>query len=55
MADEKRMEIINSAGAAMDENYSDIKAFNSQNMMLSRQRSKDLNEVNVVKQLYGLQ
>lgn len=55
MADEKRMEIINSAGAAMDENYSDIKAFNSQNMMLSLQRSKDLNEVNVVKQLYGLQ
>ena len=55
MADEKRMEIINSAGAAMDENYSDIKAFNSQNMMLSLQRSKDLNEVNVVKRLYGLQ
>lgn len=55
MADEKRMEIINNAGAAMDENYNDIKAFNSQNMMLSLQRSKDLNEVNVVKQLYGLQ
>jgi hypothetical protein len=55
MADEKRIEIINSAGAAMDENYNDIKAFNSQNMMLSLQRSKDLNEVNVVKQLYGLQ
>lgn len=55
MADEKRMQIINSAGAAMDENYNDIKTFNSQNMMLSLQRSKDLNEVNVVKQLYGLQ
>lgn len=55
MADEKRMEIINTAGDAMDENYNDLKAFNSQNMMLSLQRSKDLGEVNTVKQLYGLQ
>jgi hypothetical protein len=54
MADEKRLQIVNGVGAAMDENYNDIKAFNSQNMMLSLQRSKDLNEVNVVKQLYGL-
>jgi hypothetical protein len=55
MSDEKRMEIINSAGESMDENYKDLKAFNSENMMLSLQRSKDLNEVNVLKQLYGLQ
>lgn len=55
MADEKRMEIINNADAAMDVNYNDLKAFNSENMMLSLQRSRDLNEVNVVKQLYGLQ
>jgi hypothetical protein len=55
MADEKRLQIINEAGEAMDENYNDLKAFNNQNMMLSLQRSKDLNEVNVVKQLYGLQ
>lgn len=55
MVDEKRMEIINDAGEAMDENYNDLKIFNSQNMMLSLQRSKDLNEVAVVKQLYGLQ
>jgi len=55
MADEKRMQIINSAGAAMDENYNDIKTFNSQNMMLSLQRSKDVDEINTVKQLYGLQ
>jgi hypothetical protein len=54
MADEKRMQIINDADNAVDENYNDLKAFNNQNMMLSLQRSKDLNEVNVVKQLYGL-
>jgi len=55
MADEKRLQIVNSTGAAVDENYNDLKAFNSQNMMLSLQRSKDLNEVNTVKQLYGIQ
>lgn len=55
MADEKRMQTINDAGTAIDENYNDLKAFNNENIMLSLQRSKDLNEVSVVKQLYGLQ
>ena len=55
MTDEKRMQIINDAGNAIDENYDDLKSFNNQNMVLSLQRSKDLNEVNVVKLLYGLQ
>ena len=55
MSDESRLDIINRAAEVMTENYSDLKAFNSQNMMLSLQRSKDLNEVTVVKQLYGLQ
>jgi len=54
MSDENRLGIINRAGEAIAENYSDLKAFNSQNMMLSLQRSKDLNEVAVVKELYGL-
>jgi hypothetical protein len=55
MSDEKRMQIINEAGNGIDENYNDLKTFNNENMMLSIQRSKDMNEVNVVKQLYGLQ
>lgn len=55
MTDEKRMQTINDACTAIDENYNDLKAFNNENMMLSLQRSKDLNEVSVVKQLYGLQ
>ena len=55
MSDENRLGIINQAAEAIAENYSDLKAFNSQNMMLSLQRSRDLNEVAVVKQLYGLQ
>lgn len=55
MSDENRLGIINKAAEAIAENYSDLKAFNSQNMMLSLQRSKDLNEVAVIKQLYGFQ
>jgi hypothetical protein len=55
MADEKRMQIINDAGTAVDENYNDLREFNNENILLSIQRSKDLNEVSFVKQLYGLQ
>ena len=54
MSDEKRMEIITDAGDRMDENYNDLKTFNTQNTMLSLQRSKDMEQVNVTKQLYGL-
>jgi len=54
MSDEKRMEIITNAGDQMDENYNDLKTFNTQNTMLSLQRSKDMEQVNVVKQLYGI-
>jgi len=54
MSDEKRLEIITAAGEAMNENYNDLKMFNNQNAMLSLQRSKDVNEANVVRQLYGI-
>ncbi|HEX5152864.1 MAG TPA: conjugal transfer protein TraI [Parafilimonas sp.] len=54
MSDEKRLEIITGAGEAMDENYDDLKMFNNQNAMLSLQRSSDLNEADVVRQLYGI-
>jgi len=54
MSDEKRLEIITGAGEAMDENYDDLKMFNNQNAMLSLQRSNDLNEADVVRQLYGI-
>lgn len=54
MSDEKRLEIINEAGTSIDENYTDLKLFNNQNAILSLQRSKDMNEAAVVKQLYNL-
>lgn len=55
MSDEKRMQIVDDTENAIDENYNDLKAFNNENMRLSIQRSKDLNEVSIVKQFYGLQ
>ena len=55
MSDQKRMEIINAAGEGMDETYNDLKSFNNENVILSLQRSKDLNDVTTVKQLYGIQ
>jgi hypothetical protein len=54
MSDAKRLEIINIAAEGMDTNYNDLKAFNQQNILLSLQRTKSKNDVDVVKQLYGL-
>jgi hypothetical protein len=55
MDDAKRIQIINAAANAIDENYNDLIQFNQQNISLSVQRSKDLSEINQVKSLYGLQ
>ena len=55
MTDAKRMEIINRAADAMQINLNDLRSFNSQNILLSLQRSKDENDVTVVKKMYGLQ
>ena len=54
MSDANRLELINAAADQIDVNYDDLKLFNKQNMMLSLQRSKDINEANVVKKIYGL-
>ena len=54
MSDAKRLEIINSAADQVEVNYNDLKAFNQQSILLSLQRAKGKNDVDVVKQLYGL-
>jgi len=54
MSDGKRLEIIERAADEIDQNYSDLKQFNTQNMLLSLNRAKDANEIDVVKELYGL-
>ncbi len=55
MSDAKRLEIINTTATAMQKNLDDLRQFNSQNLAVSLQRSKDQNDIQVVKQLYGIQ
>ena len=54
VTDAKRMELINAASDAMQQNYTDLKAFNNQNVQLSFQRAKDAQEIAAVKRLYGM-
>ena len=54
MSDAKRIEIINKAAHEMDTNYNDLKKFNTQNSTLSIQRAKSLEEVTILKELYGI-
>jgi hypothetical protein len=54
MSDEQRLELINKAGDQLDGNYSDLRQFNNQNEMLSLARSRDMNDMASVKQLYGV-
>lgn len=54
MNDAERLELINKAGDHLDENYNDLKQFNSQNQVLSLRRAADLNELQTLKNYYGL-
>jgi hypothetical protein len=54
MSDEQRLDLINKAGDHLDENYSDLQQFNNQNELLSLARSKDMNDMQTVKNLYGI-
>lgn len=55
MSDAKRIELINAAADAMQQNYHDLKAFNRQNIQLSLQRSKDQRDITAIQRLYGIQ
>lgn len=54
MPDAERLEIINVAADQMDTNYSDLKQFNAQNISLSIQRAKSLDETTTLKEIYGI-
>ncbi len=54
MTDAKRLAIINEAGKQINDNYNDLRAFNSENILVSLQRSKDENDIITVKSLYGI-
>jgi len=55
MTDGKRLEIITRAADGIDATLGDLRMFNSQNIRLSLQRSKDAREVQVVKSFYGIE
>jgi methyl-accepting chemotaxis protein len=54
MNDAERLEIINAAADRVDANFYDLTRFNKQNILLSLQRAKENNDVDVVRKLYGL-
>lgn len=54
MTDGDRLHIIDGAGARINQNYSDLHQFTQQNILLSRQRASNQQEVNQVKLLYGI-
>lgn len=55
MTDAKRLAIINSASDNIDQNLADLRQFNQQNIRISLQRSKERNDIDVVKKLYGIE
>lgn len=54
MDDAKRLELIDEAASRMDQNFSDLKQFNDQNITLSIQRAKTAMEVKTLKEMYEI-
>jgi len=54
MTDAERLELINKAADRIDQNFRDLKKFNTQNILLSLQRSKSNQEINKIQTLYGI-
>ena len=54
MTDANRLEIINAAATSINSIYNDLKLFNSQNILLSLQRTTDQNDINSIKAIYNL-
>jgi len=55
MSDAKRLELINAAADRIETNFTDLRQFNSNNILMSLQRSKNLTEVKQVQELYGIE
>lgn len=55
MSDARRLDIIHTAGNNIEQNITDLRQFNKQNIKISLQRSKERNDIDVVKKLYGLE
>ena len=55
MTDRERMAMVDQASEGMTETYHDLSRFNEENKLLSLRRSKDAQELSVVKALYGME
>jgi len=54
MTDGQRMDLIDRIARQIDGNYHDLQKFTNENIMLSMERSKDQQDVQSVKNLYGV-
>ncbi|MGB8190830.1 MAG: conjugal transfer protein TraI [Chitinophagaceae bacterium] len=54
MSDADRLEILNSASDEIEENLADLRAFTNQNIQISLRRTRDVQELQALKKLYGL-
>ncbi len=54
MTDAERLELINKAADRIDQNFRDLKKFNTQNILLSLQRSNSKQEIDKIQTLYGI-
>ncbi|PZX51510.1 hypothetical protein LV84_03667 [Algoriphagus ratkowskyi] len=54
MTDGERLELLNETAKRVDQNYQDLLSFNRSNGLLSMQRSKNSQELILLKNLYGI-
>lgn len=54
MSDAQRLFLVHKAAGGMQKNLDDLRQFNNSNVQLSLQRAKQRNEMDEVRQLYGL-
>ena len=54
MTDAKRLEMINACASEIEQNYADLKQFNTENAFISLRRARDLQDAVTIKSLYGL-
>jgi len=54
MTDAARLGLIHKAGNDMQHNLDNLRQFNNGNMQITLQRAQELNDMNTVRQLYGL-
>jgi len=55
MTDAKRLTILHTAADNIEQTLTDLRQFNQQNIGISLQRSKERNDIDVTKKLYGIE